>query len=131
MCKTIKQTVKFKASPHTIYSLLVDSKKHSAFTKHKAKIGKKVGAPFTAYSGHINGINVELAPGQRIVQAWRTKRFPVGIYSLATFNLKAKGKGVTEVTLIHRGVPKELIPGIENGWREHYWMKIKAYLSEG
>lgn len=32
MCKTIRQRVKFKADPATIYDLLVDARKHSAFT---------------------------------------------------------------------------------------------------
>ncbi len=128
MCKTIKQTVKFKASPEKIYGLLADSKKHSAFTRHTAKIGKKIGDPFTAYCGYIRGINVDLAPGRRIVQAWRTKDFPAGVFSMATFDLKTNGKGAVELTLIHRGVPKELIPAIEKAWRENYWNKIKIFL---
>lgn len=128
MCKTIKQTVKFKASPQTIYDLLVDPKKHSAFTKHAAKNGKKIGTPFTSYSGFVRGLNVDLAPGKRVVQAWRTKDFPIGIFSMATFNLKKSGKGATELTLIHRGVPKELIPITEKAWRDYYWARIKSYL---
>lgn len=31
MCKTIKQRVKFKADPATVYDLLADSRKHTAF----------------------------------------------------------------------------------------------------
>lgn len=128
MCKTIKQIVKFKASPDTIYKLLVEPKEHKAFTKHAAKNTKKIGGPFTSYSGFVRGINVDLAPGKRVVQAWRTKDFPVGIFSMATFNLKSKSKGTTELTLIHRGVPKELIPITEKAWRDYYWARMKAYL---
>ena len=32
MCKTIKQRVKIKADPATVYDLLADSRKHTAFT---------------------------------------------------------------------------------------------------
>jgi hypothetical protein len=47
---------------------------------------------------------------------------------MATFLFKPTPQGGTELTLIHRGVPKELIPGIEKNWREQYWERMKAYL---
>ncbi len=127
MCKTIKQTVKFKASPKEVYHLLADSKEHSAFTGDKATIGKKAGDRFSAYSGYVTGINVDLSPAKRIVQAWRGKDFPEGIFSMATFNLLKTKNGGTELTLTHRGVPKNLIPSVEKGWREFYWNKMKKY----
>jgi len=129
VCKTIKQKVKFNASSKVIYRLLADSKMHSTFSGHKALISRKVGGAFSAYSGYITGINVDLHPGKRIVQAWRAKDFPTGIFSMTTFNLAATRDGGTELILTHRGVPKELIPGIEKGWREFYWNKMKHYLS--
>jgi activator of HSP90 ATPase len=127
MCKTIKQKVRFRAHPKQIYELLTDEKKHKAFTRHKATISKKIGGKFSTYSGHCQGIVVDLAPGKRIVQAWRTKNFPTGIFSMATFHL-TKIKTGTELTLVHRGVPKDLIPGVERGWRQFYWEKMKKYL---
>ena len=47
---------------------------------------------------------------------------------MATFNLKPTAKNGTELVLIHRGVPKEMIPSIEAGWRKYNWDKIKSYL---
>src|SRR5262249_29979197 len=129
VCKTIKQKVKFKASSKVIYQLLADSRLHSTFSGKPANISRKVGGAFSAYSGYITGINVDLLPGKRIVQAWRAKDFPTGIFSMATFNLSATRDGGTELVLTHRGVPKDLIPRIENGWRESYWNKMKHYLS--
>ncbi len=129
MCKTIKQKVKFNASADVVYRLLTDSKLQSDFSGERAAISRKVGGPFSVYSGYATGINVDLAPGKRIVQAWRAKDFPVGIFSMATFNLSATQRGGTELVLTHRGVPKELIPGIENRWRENYWNKMKQYLA--
>lgn len=128
MCKTIKQKVKFKAAPKEVYEALTDSKKHSAFSGERAKISKKIGGPFTAYSNYISGVNVDLSPGKRIVQAWRNNKFPEGIYSMAAFTLVGTRDGGTELTLIHRGVPKVLIPGIERGWRKFYWDKMREYL---
>jgi len=129
VCKTIKQKVKFKASSKVIYQLLADSRMHSTFSGQRAIISKKVGGAFSAYSGYITGINVDLHPGKRIVQAWRAKDFPTGIFSMATFNLATTRDGGTEVVLTHRGVPKDLIPRIEEDWREFYWNKMKHYLS--
>lgn len=129
MCKTIKQKVHFKASPDVIYSLLTDSKKYAAVTGKKATIGKKAGAPFSVYGGQATGIIVELVRGKRIVQAWRGHSFPDGIFSMATFNLKPTASG-TELVLIHRGVPKEMIPSIELSWRKYNWDRIKSYLEE-
>lgn len=130
MCKTIKQKVKFKASPKAVYDLLADSKKHSAFSAHEANISKKIGGRFSVFSGGIRGIIVDLVPGKRIVQAWRSSDFPAGIFSMATFNLVATKDGGTELTLIHRGVPKDLILDIEVNWRKYYWDRMKKYLAK-
>jgi len=43
MCKTIKQRVKFQADPATVYDLLADSRKHSAFTGRQAIISSRHG----------------------------------------------------------------------------------------
>jgi activator of HSP90 ATPase len=130
MCKTIKQKLKFRLSPDTVYQLLVDSKKHSNLTGQKASISQKVGGEFSAQSGRVSGINVDLVPGKRLVQAWRSKEFPEGAFSMATFLLKKTNDGGTDLTLIHRGVPKELIPGVEQDWRSLYWENIRTLQKE-
>ena len=40
--KTLQQTVTFKASPHEVYDILMDSKKHQSLSGEPAKISKKV-----------------------------------------------------------------------------------------
>jgi len=128
MCKTIKQRVKFKADPATIYDLLADSRKHSAITGRSASISTKIGGTFTLGESEVTGINVDLVPGRRIVQAWRHRRFPEGIFSMAAVTLKPTPDGGTELVLIHRGVPKDLIPETEQAWRDEVWSRMKAYL---
>jgi uncharacterized protein YndB with AHSA1/START domain len=133
MCKTIKQRVKFKADPATIYDLLADSRKHSAITGRRAIISRKIGGTFSIGKSDaerdVTGINVDLVPGQRIVQAWRHRRFPEGIFSMAAVTLKPTPDGGTELVLVHRGVPKELIPETEQTWRDQYWQRMKEYLA--
>lgn len=130
MCKTIKQRVKFNAPPATVYDILADAKKHSAVTGRKATISRKIGGAFSISENEVSGINVDLVPGRRIVQAWRHRRFPEGIFSMAAVTLTPTADGGTELVLTHRGVPKELIPETELAWREQYWSRIKTYLAE-
>jgi uncharacterized protein YndB with AHSA1/START domain len=130
VCKTIKQRVRFNASPATIYDLLADSRKHSAVTGRRATISRKVGGTFSASGEDVSGIIVDLVPGQRIVQAWRHRRFPEGVFSMATMTMSPTRTGGTELVLTHRGVPKDLIPETERAWREQYWLRIKTFLAE-
>ena len=128
MCKTIKQRVKFKAPPATLYDLLADSRKHAEVTGRKATISRKIGGTFSVSGNDVTGVNVDLVPARRIVQAWRHRRFPEGIFSMAAVTLKPTPDGGTELVLTHRGVPKDLIPETERNWRDQYWSRIKAYL---
>ncbi len=130
MCKTIKQRVKFKSPPASVYDILTDSRKHSTVTGKKATISSDVGGTFSVSDSEVSGINVDLVPGRRIVQAWRHKRFPEGIYSMAAVTLTPTPDGGTQLVLTHRGVPKDLIPETESAWRDQYWSRMKAYLAE-
>jgi activator of HSP90 ATPase len=126
MCKTIKQRARFKLDPDQIYQLLTDSKRHTKLTGQKAVISSKVGGPFSTHGGRVSGIVVDLVPGRRVVQAWRSKDFPVGAFSMAAFELSPTDDGGTQLVLTHRGVPKHLIPNVEADWRTTYWDKIRA-----
>ena len=83
----------------------MDSALHSQFTGEPARIDAKAGGAFTCYGDYINGITLELEPGKRIAQAWRSRNWPAGFYSIVTFALTAKMgllstpiKGTVEVT---------------------------------
>lgn len=123
MCKTIKQKVTFKAPPETIYPLLAE------LTGAPLRKDSPVGGRFSV--SDASGIIVDLRFPKRIVQAWRSKEFPEGIFSMAAFVLKPTSKGGTELTLTHRGVPKQLIPQVESRWRERCWNRIKLRLEAG
>lgn len=127
--KNIKQNVTFKSSPHEIYEMLMDSKKHSKFTGDKANISRDVGGKFTAFGGWVEGINVKLVPNKRIVQKWRGRDWPRGHYSTATFEFK-EIKGGTRLNFTQIAVPKEHYNKINDGWVEHYWDKMKKLLKK-
>ena len=128
MCKTIKQKVRFNAAPKAVYDLLADSKKRSEVTGRKATISRSIGGEFSTDNGRVTGVNVDLVPGKRLVQAWRRNDFPDGVYSMAAITLAPTPNGGTELVLTHRGVPKKLIPETEDYWRQIYWAKMKERL---
>jgi activator of HSP90 ATPase len=130
MTKTIRHKVIIGAPPRKVYAALVEEKRHAKFTGEKAKISRKVGGPFSCYGGYLMGINVELIPAKRIVQAWRSKGWPAGIFSVATFALARAAGGKTKVTFTHVGVPAANAKHIDAGWRTYYWKPLKAYLEK-
>lgn len=127
MCKTIKQRVRFAASPAEVYRVLANSVEHARLTGRRATIGRRAGDAFSLDGGRISGRLVDLAPGERIVQAWRTREFPEGVFSMAALVLAPTARGGTELVLTHRGVPKALIPGVEAAWKKNYWARMKKH----
>jgi len=126
MCKTIKHKVRFKVPPETIYELLADSRRRTKITGQKAVMSDKVGGKFSTDAGQVTGVNVDLVPGRRLVQAWRRKDFPEGIYSMAAITLAPTPNGGTELVLTHRGVPKHLLDQVEDYWRLVYWSPMRV-----
>ncbi len=122
----IRQSVTFKASPHTVYELLVDSKKHSVLAGDEAKISRKAGGKFNVGS-YIDGVQLELVPDEKIVQTWRYEDWPKGHYSKATFFFKALD-GKTRLTFTQTGVPAEFLEDIKQGWIDYYWTPMKEIL---
>jgi activator of HSP90 ATPase len=128
MPREIKQTVTFDATPKQIYGALIDPEQHSAFTGAKARITPEVGSRFSAHDGYITGINVELTPGKRIVQAWRGKTWPKGAYSIVCFELEAAGRRRTRLIFTQYGVPDKYHERMSEGWKSHYWAPLKKWL---
>jgi len=127
--KNIRQSVTVRASPHSVYEALMDSRKHARFTGAKAKISRKVNGKFSAYDGYIEGMNLDLVPDKKIVQSWRGSDWPEGHYSKATFTLKKVKKG-TRLTFSQRGVPNQDYLDIRQGWHDYYWKPMKEMLEE-
>ena len=118
--KTIRQYVTFKVSPQDVYEAIMDSKKHSEFTKSEAYVSREINGEFSVYSGDIQGFNLDLVPGKRIIQSWRYSDWPDGHYPKVTFTLEEIPSG-TRLTFNQTGVPDESYDDIEQGWHDYYW----------
>lgn len=127
--KNIRQTVTFKTSPHDIFEMLMDSKKHSEFTGSEAKISRKVGGSFSTWDGYSTGVNLKIVKDKRIVQKWRANDWPEGHYSVVTIELK-KDNGNTKLIFTQTDVPEDQYKSISDGWIEFYWSKIKEALDK-
>ncbi len=123
MSEPIEQQATFAASPAAIYTALMTTKGHSDFSGEPATMSNKVGGKFTAYSGYISGINVELIKDKLIVQAWRGAGWPAGHWSVITYRLAKSGKG-TKLNFTHAGVPDKEVDSIASGWHTHYWERL-------
>lgn len=118
-----------KASPKTIYDIWLDSEGHSKMTGGFAEITDQEGNSFSAWDGYISGKNLELEPGKRIVQSWRTTEFKEDEPDSQIEVLLEEKNDQTELTLIHTNVPEDGEPYIQ-GWHDHYFEPMKEYFSE-
>jgi activator of HSP90 ATPase len=114
---SIRQEVTFPVSPERVYDLLTVSEKFAAASGMPAKIEAGEGAPFSIFGGYIQGRQIELVPGQRVVQAWRGSDWDSGTYSLVRFTLTSEGKG-TRLVVDHDAYPEGASPRYPS-WHEH------------
>ena len=122
-------TATIPASPEEIYETWLDSLGHSEMTGGPAIMSDQLGADVSAWGGYISGRNLELVPGARIVQSWRTSEFGEEHEdSIITLVLQDMGDG-TLLTLEHSNVPDEQKSYEESGWQENYFEPMAAYFT--
>jgi activator of HSP90 ATPase len=125
---TIHQEVSFSAAPSRVYKALVDLKTFAEVTGAPASGDSTEGSAFSAFGGHITGRHVELVPDKRVVQAWRAKTWPEGVYSIVRFELKPDGKG-TKLVFDHEAFPEDMREPLSQGWQSNYWDNIAKRVS--
>jgi len=130
--KSIRQTVKFDAPALNVYELIMDQKKHAAFTGAKVMMSKKVKGKFDVFEGYARGYNIELIEGEKIIQAWHFQEdgWPDKHYSICTFHFKSEGPK-TQLTFTQQGVPEHKVEDLKSGWKKFYWNPMKEYLKTG
>lgn len=123
-------TTTIPASPQEIYEAWLDSVVHSEMTGGEASMSDETGAEVSAWDGYITGRNLELVPGERIVQSWRTTQFTDEHEdSQITVTLEAVEDG-TLLTLEHTNVPDAQRSYEQGGWQEHYFDPMKEYFGK-
>ena len=137
----IHHEVRFKASPARVYKVLTNAKlfdrlvvlsgamESMALGVKPCRIDLEPGGSFELFGGYITGRQIELAPGQRLVQTWRSAGWRPHIHSIARFELTGHA-GETMLMFDHTGIPNEEAESLAKGWREHYWMPLAKVLAE-
>ena len=125
---TISAVIPARAS--AIYKAWLNSNGHAAMTGSPAKVSGKVGGKFSAWDGYIFGTTLELDPGRRIVQAWRTSEFPDEAPDSNLEIVLEEVKGGTKVTLTHRDMPEDQVTSYRQGWEDFYFKPMKEYFGK-
>jgi uncharacterized protein YndB with AHSA1/START domain len=122
-------TTAIPASAQEIYDAWPDSLTHSEMTRSEASVSDEIGAELSAWDGYITGRNLELVPGERIVQSWRTTEFTDEHEdSIITVTLEEVDSG-TLLTLLHCNVPDGQTSYEQGGWQDHYFDPMKEYFA--
>lgn len=128
---SIHQEVTIHASPAAVYGVLTGSEKFARMTGGRtADISKEVGGAVSMFGGDIRALNVELVQDKRVVQAWRSFRWPEGVYSIVRFELTPEGED-TKLVFDQSGYPREAEEMLTGGWDKMYWQPMNTMFAQG
>lgn len=129
MTNRIQQTESISAPPNAVYELLTSSEQFAAMTGGApAEIDATEGGAISLFGGMITGRNIELVPGERIVQAWRPNPWDAGVYSLVRFSIEATDEG-SSVSLDQSSFPDGEGEHLAQGWHDNYWNNMRTALA--
>jgi len=117
------------ATPHAVYDAWMSSDQHGAMTGHRAQIDPRPGGAFQAWGDSITGTTLELEPGRRIVQSWRTSDFAPDDPDSRIEVLLEPAEDGTLLTLHHTNIP-EGQSGYEQGWRDNCFDPMRAFFAQ-
>jgi len=112
--KTIRQIITLDASPHVVYKMLMDEKKHARFTRGAAEISREVEGVFVTNNGYSTGTNKELIRDTTSIQTWRASDWPEDHYSTLTITLLFVSSK-TKLSFVQTGVPEDQYEEIRQG----------------
>ena len=129
MTPVIQQTVRFRTTPHALFEMYLDSRKHSKSTGMTGRISRKVGGRFRAFAGMLEGKNLLIVPDRQIVQFWRASHWKKQDWSILILTF-GKVAGGAQIDLVHVGVPAYDHKGVRKGWPKYYWRPWKKFLTK-
>jgi activator of HSP90 ATPase len=116
---SITQQVLISAEPVQVYAILADASALSALSGMSGVPGRSAGEEFSGFDGHVTGRQIELVPGERVVQAWRFPQWAPGTYSMVSFTLTAEAGG-TRLVIDQHGVPDDWHDHVNTNWPTFY-----------
>jgi len=139
--ESIHQEIIFRATRKRIYDALTDAKQFEQVVRLSdamktrmppnappTRISTEPGGTFSTFGGLIVGMQLELVPDERIVQAWHPAYWKPGVYSLVSIALTVHTDSSTKLTLDHRGFPDGDGQSLLDGWNKNYWDPLQKFL---
>merc|ERR1711874_625048 len=104
-----------KCTGQELYNALTQRDMIQIFTGAAANMEEEAaeGKEFQMLSGNITGVFIELVPFTKIVQQWRLKSWPHGVFSRV------------EMTIKQTGVPVKELETTKWGWTRYYFEAMK------
>lgn len=124
----IQQQAMIDADPAQVYAVLADAGALSALSGMSGAVGRSAGEEFSAFDGHVVGRQVEMVPGDRIVQTWRFPAWEPGIYSVVRFTVVAEG-GRTRLVIDQHGEPADWHDHIDANWPTFYLTPLARHFA--
>jgi activator of HSP90 ATPase len=125
---SIQQQAMIDADPAQVYAVLANAEALSALSGMSGTAGRSAGEEFSAFDGHVVGRQIELVPGERIVQAWRFPVWAPGTYSIVRFTLVAEGGG-TRLVLDQHGEPDDWHEHVDTNWPTFYLTPLTRHFA--
>jgi activator of HSP90 ATPase len=132
---SVHQETGIAAPPQQVFELLMSGSLFSAATGMPAEITDREGDSFSLFGGRVEGSQIELVPGKRVVQAWRfgtahPSPWEPGVYSILRFTLEPVGDR-TRLVIDHTGIPAEWEEHISSGYPTFYQEPITRFFYVG
>jgi activator of HSP90 ATPase len=119
----------FATTPECVYELLTNGAKFGDVTGRPGKGGGMEGAYFSLFGGWLEGRQVELVAGKRIVQAWRFAEWEPGVYSVVRFTLEPEA-GKTKLIVDQCGHPAQYHEHLATNWKPFYFDPLEKHFSK-
>ncbi|MDA1279243.1 MAG: SRPBCC domain-containing protein [Chloroflexi bacterium] len=117
------------APPQVVYDAWIDGDQHGAMTGSPATASREIGGAFSAHGGYIEGINLELESGRRVLQTWRTTEFADSDSDSSIEITFVPIDAGTLLRLRHWNIPEGQADDYETGWQDFYFTPMSEYFS--
>lgn len=124
----IQQQAMISADPAQVYAVLADASTLSGLSGKRGVVGAAAGDEFAAFDGNVVGRQIELVPGERIVQAWRFPVWAPGVYSIVRFTLTPADDG-TQLDIEQHGVPEDWHVHVNTNWPVFYLTPLTEHFA--
>jgi uncharacterized protein YndB with AHSA1/START domain len=116
------------ATADRVYASWLDTAEHSRMTGgERVRVEARVGSDYSARDSHVTGKILELEPGRRIVQSWRTTDFRSS-HPDSRLELHLRDvPGGCEVMILHTEIPQGLAAKYEDLWRTDCLLPMARY----